>query len=610
VSSTPIADHALLSDCHSAALVTRAGSVDWLCFPRFDSAATFARLLDDGAGHFSLAPVGEFRPTRRYLDKAMVLETTFETPTGTAILTDAMPVGRNERGHELGAEAPGALLRRVVCARGRVDLELEFAPRPEFGVVEPLLSATAGGVAGRGGAEVLMLSSPVALTITESTARGRFTLRSGEAAGFAVQHRTSSETAPQRWSQEEIAERIQDTAEAWRTWSDLHQGYEGPWRELVRHSGRVLQALTYYPTGAIVAAATTSLPESAGGTRNWDYRFTWVRDACLTMEAFWVAACPDEAHKFFSYLAGAALTQVRRGVDLQIMFGIGGEHDLTERELPGLAGWRGSRPVRIGNGAWNQRQLDVYGELFGAVHQLKDQLAELDPATRQFFVGVADTAAARWKERDQGIWEIRGEPRDFLYSKLMCWVALDRAIQLAGLLDARDRVGPWAATRDEIRRAILERGWSDKAQAFTQSFGSDDLDASNLMMPIVGFLPPTDPRLLSTLRATAERLTDDHGLVYRYRARDGLEGEEGTFLLCTFWLAEAWALAGNVERARETFARAAAFANDVGLLSEEVDPETGEMLGNFPQAFSHIGLVNAAWAINQAEERRRDSGPT
>jgi GH15 family glucan-1,4-alpha-glucosidase len=320
VSATAIADYALLSDCHSAALVSRTGSVDWLCFPRFDSAATFARLLDDGAGHFALRPGGEFRSSRRYLDKAMVLETTFETRSGTAVLTDAMPVGRNERGHELGAERPGALLRRIACVRGSVDLEVEFAPRPEFGVVEPLLTATEGGVAGRGGAEVLLLSSPVALTIKDSTALGQFTLRSGEAVGFGLQRRSSSESAPRLWSQEEIAERIQDTAEAWRTWSDLHQGYEGPWRDLVHQSGRVLQALTYYPTGAMVAAATTSLPESAGGARNWDYRFTWVRDACLTMEALWIAACPDEAYKFFNFLAGAALTQVRRGVDLQIMF--------------------------------------------------------------------------------------------------------------------------------------------------------------------------------------------------------------------------------------------------------------------------------------------------
>jgi GH15 family glucan-1,4-alpha-glucosidase len=604
VSSTPIADYALLSDCHSAALVSRGGSVDWLCFPRFDSAATFARLLDDDAGHFSLAPVGGFRATRRYLDEALILETTFETPTGTAILTDAMPVGRNERGHELGAEAPGALLRRVVCARGQVDLELEYAPRPEFGVVEPLLTATEEGVAGRGGAEVLMLSSPIALSVTDSTARGRFSLRSGEAAGFGLQRRSRSEAAPRRWGQDEIARRIEDTAEAWRTWSGLHQSYEGPWRALVRQSGRVLQALTYYPTGAMVAAATTSLPESAGGTRNWDYRFTWVRDASLTLKALWVAACPHEAHKFFSFLAGAALSQVRRGADLQVMFGVGGEHDLTERELPGLAGWRGSRPVRIGNGAWTQRQLDVYGELLEAVDRLRDQLAGLDPATRQFLVEVAESAAAMWKERDQGIWEIRGEPRDFVYSKLMCWVALDRAIDLAGLLDATDRVPRWTATRDEIRRTILERGWSDRAGAFTQAFGSDELDASNLMMPIVGFLPADHPRMLSTLRATAARLTDEHGLVYRYRAHDGLEGEEGTFLLCTFWLAQAWALAGEVERARDTFVRAASFANDVGLLSEEVDPATRELLGNFPQAFSHIGLVNAAWVITEAEERR------
>ena len=604
MSSIPIADYALLSDCHSAALVSRAGSVDWLCFPRFDSAATFARLLDDDAGHFSLAPVGEFRATRRYLDEALILETTFETPTGTAVLTDAMPVGRNERGHELGAKAPGALLRRVVCARGQVDLELEYAPRPEFGVVEPLLTAHEGGVAGRGGAEVLMLSSPIALKVTDSTARGRFSLRSGEAASFGLQRRSSSEAAPRRWGQKEIAERIEDTAEAWRTWSGLHQRYEGPWRALVRQSGRVLQALTYYPTGAMVAAPTTSLPESVGGTRNWDYRFTWVRDASLTLKALWVAACPDEAHKFFSYLAGAALSQVRRGADLQIMFGVGGEHDLTERELPSLAGWRGSRPVRIGNGAWVQRQIDVYGELLEAVHRLRDQLTGLDPVTRQFLIEVAESAATRWKERDQGIWEIRGEPRDSVYSKLMCWVALDRAIDLAGLLRAPDRVSRWTGARDEIRRAILERGWSDRAQAFTQAFGSDDLDASNLMMPIVGFLPGDDPRILSTLRATAARLTDQHGLVYRYRAHDGLEGEEGTFLLCTFWLAQAWALAGEVERASDTFERAAAFANDVGLLSEEVDPATRELLGNFPQAFSHIGLVNAAWVITEAEGRR------
>jgi alpha,alpha-trehalase len=284
------------------------------------------------------------------------------------------------------------------------------------------------------------------------------------------------------------------------------------------------------------------------------------------------------------------------------MFGVGGERDLTERELPHLEGWRGSRPVRVGNGAWSQRQLDVYGELLGAAQRLVDQLGELDPITRQFLAAAADTAAVRWKEKDQGIWEIRGEPRDFLYSKLMCWVALDRAIALAEPLGAKDRVEGWAAAREEIRTAILERGWSDRAGAFTQAFGGDDLDASNLMLAITGFLPGDDPQMKATIDATAERLTDERGLVYRYRAHDGLEGEEGTFLLCTFWLAQAQALAGEVTQARTTFERAVAYVNDVGLLAEEVDVGGAEMIGNYPQAFSHIGLVNAAWAITEAEK--------
>jgi GH15 family glucan-1,4-alpha-glucosidase len=382
----------------------------------------------------------------------------------------------------------------------------------------------------------------------------------------------------------------------------MHQSYDGPWADLVHMSGRVLYALTYYPTGAIVAAPTTSLPEAPGSSRNWDYRYAWVRDASFTLQALWVAACPDEADRFFEYLAQAAASQVRSGCDLQVVFGIGGERDLSERELPHLAGWRGSAPVRVGNGAWSQRQIDVYGELLDAVHRLPDQLDALGPTTRHFFADLADAAATRWTEKDQGIWEIRGEPQHFVYSKLMCWVALDRAIALAERLDAADRVVRWKAVREQIAEAILAQGWSDTAGAFTQAFGSDALDASNLMMVISGFLPATDLRMRATIDAIAERLTDDHGLVYRYRAADGLPGEEGTFLLCTFWLAEALALAGQVGRATETMERAIAFANDVGLLSEEVDAERGELLGNFPQAFSHIGLVNAAWAIARAQE--------
>jgi GH15 family glucan-1,4-alpha-glucosidase len=428
----------------------------------------------------------------------------------------------------------------------------------------------------------------------------------GETVHLAL-HRSTLEEVPARtWSQRELSDVVERTVAAWVSWSELHQAYDGPWADLVHHSGRVLQGLSFQPSGAIVAAATTSLPEGAGGERNWDYRYSWVRDASFTMEALWVAACPDEADDFFAFMTTAAASSIGPGRSLQIMFGVGGEHDLTERELPHLEGWCDSRPVRVGNGAWNQAQIDVYGEVLGAAHRLADQLGALDEQTKAFLVACADTAAERWVEKDQGIWEVRGDPQHFLYSKVMCWVALDRAIALAEVLGASDRVGSWTATRDEIHRTVMEDGWSDDAKAFTQYVGSDELDASNLMMAIVGFLPADDPRMLATVDAIEARLTDDRGLVYRYHTSggvDGLAGEEGTFLLCTFWLAQALALAGQVDRATVVFERAVAFANDVGLLAEEVDPETGALLGNFPQAFSHIGLVNAAWAISEAIRR-------
>jgi GH15 family glucan-1,4-alpha-glucosidase len=604
MSATPIGDHAVISDCCTVALIDRAGSVEWLCWPRLDWPSTFARLLDPAAGHWSIAPVADAAVSRRYLDRTMVLETTFTTSTGIIVMTDALVTGSGERGHELGNRSPGLLARRVSATSGSVELGVDLAPRPEYGLVTPVAVPLPGGIRFRGGPDVLMLSSPVALVFGDGRAFGRFTVEEGQTVCFGLHHRRSDEPAPRVWSQAELNRRLDGTVAAWRSWSRLHQRYQGPWRELVHHSGRVLQALRVTRTGAIAAAATTSLPESVGGARNWDYRFAWVRDASFTLDALWVAACPDEAGAFFNYMATSASAQLQRGGELQIMFGVGGEHDLTERELPHLAGWRDSRPVRVGNGAWNQRQLDVYGELLNAAARLPDAVDRTDDETKRFFIDLADAAAARWTEKDQGIWEVRGEPQHFLYSKLMCWVAVDRAIALADMLDAADRVDEWKEVRERVADAIMTRGWSDTAQAFAQAFDSDALDASVLMMPIVGFIDPRDPRMRATLDAVEARLTDSHGLVYRYLAPDGLEGDEGTFLLCTFWLAHARALAGEVEKATAVFERAAAYVNDVGLLAEEVDAATGELLGNFPQAFSHIGLVNAAWAISQAEESR------
>jgi alpha,alpha-trehalase len=466
-------------------------------------------------------------------------------------------VGRNERGHDLGARSPSVLLRRLACSSGEIEAEVIYAPRPEYGLVHPILEPVPGGLAAWGGADRLLLSTSVSFDVDGSMAVARVRLAAGQAAAFGHSHGRMGDPPRTPWTAAEIISRLEDTVAGWRSWSAIHQNYAGPWRELVHHSGRVLQALTFAPTGAIVAAPTTSLPETVGGERNWDYRYTWVRDASLTMEALWVAACPDEANKFFAFLAGAAASSLHGAMD----------------------------------------------ELLGAAQRLVDQLGEMDPVTRRFLAAAADAAAVRWQDKDQGIWELRGEARDFLYSKLMCWVALDRAIALVRLLDAEERLPAWAAARNEIRAAILERGWNERAAAFTQAFGSENLDASSLMLAITGFLPADDPRMKATIDATAQRLTDARGLVYRYLGQDGLCGEEGAFLLCTFWLAHAQALAGDVGAATATFERAVAAINDVGLLAEEVDPRSGEMIGNFPQAFSHIGLINAAWAISRARQR-------
>jgi len=604
VTHHPIAEYALLSDCHSAALVHRSGSVDWLCFPRYDAASCFGALLGDGAGHWSIRVAGATDVRRRYLDGTLVLTTEFTTATGRLTLTDALALGPNERGHELGCRSPHALLRRAECTTGTVELEMEYAPRPDYGQVAPTLREVSGGVSGAGDSRIPLLASSLSHALSDGTARARVTLRAGESRAFALQYQPEK-PAELCWSAEDIAERLRETIAAWRSWSALHQRYDGPWRELVLTSGRVLQGLTYQRTGAIVAAPTTSLPETVGGMRNWDYRYTWIRDASLTLEALWVAACPDEAMQFFDFLAKAGFRQLRDEGQLQVMFGVEGERDLTERELPHLSGWRGSRPVRIGNGAWQQRQLDVYGELLSAAQRLRAAIGAFTPDTAGFLTAVADAALRGWREPDQGIWEIRDAPRHFLHSKLMCWVALDRAVELADVIGADGAsVARWRDGREAIRRAILEQGWNERAAAFTQTFGGEALDASTLLMPIVGFLPGNDPRVRATVDAIAARLTDRHGLVYRYLAPDGLAGQEGTFLLCTFWLAHALALGGDVARAREVFDRAAAFVNDVGLLAEEVDATTGELLGNFPQAFSHVGLVNAAWAIAQAEVGR------
>ena len=605
--SQPVANYGLLADCNSAALVTRDGSIDWLCLPRYDSDALFARLLDPEAGHWSIRPAAPYAAERRYLPGTLVIETTFTTDSGQVKLTDAMAFADGQRGHELGFDAPHELLRSVEGVTGRVELELELAPRPQYGLVKPLIRLEDGG-ARTFGAGRISVRSAAPLEVIDSTMHATFSVTEGERAGFSVRWASAEDRdAPDPTASEAVAARIADTAEGWRSWEAEHDIYDGPHRDLVRMSSRVLKGLSYRPTGAIVAAPTTSLPETVGGERNWDYRFSWIRDSSLTIEALYIGTCSDEAEEFVSFMTSAAGGRAGEG-SLQIMYGIGGEHDLSERELPHLRGWRDSRPVRVGNGAWDQVQLDVYGELLNSLWLYREKLGDLHPEIQAFVADLADTAARRWRETDSGMWEMRGEPRHHLSSKVLCWTALDRAVKLAPQLGDYAKTEEWEAAREEIRAAVLERGWSEAKQAFAQSFDSDELDAAQLLMPILGFLPATDERMRSTIEAIARELTED-GLVLRYRNdeglnADGLTGEEGTFVICSFWLVSCLAKAGELERAEALFDQLAGYANDLGLLAEEIDTANGEQLGNFPQAFSHIGLITAAWEIDKSREAR------
>ncbi len=588
---TSIADYALLGDCQGAALVAGDGSVDWWCPARFDAPGVFARLLDPGAGHWIIRPRGDWTATRRYVEGSMVLQTDFTTAEGVVRLTDALALGAGERGHRIGTASPHLLVRQVEVLQGKVEIDVELAPRPEYGLVTPQVTVTPRGVEFSGGAERLTLTGDRPLTIEQGTVTARFGMGEGDSAVFTLHHRRAVDPlhAPL-----DGRAALADTVAGWQSWTGQHQGYQGPYREQVMRSGLVLQALTYRPTGAVIAAATTSLPEKVGGSANWDYRFGWLRDGSFTLKALWVAACPDEGQRFFDWMA-TSTGSVGDG-RVPVMFGAGGERDLTEHQLDHLAGFAGSRPVRVGNDAWTQKQLDVLGEVLECAWVLRDQLGELSPSTATFLRSLADRAAATWQEPDAGIWEGREGERDYLTSKVMCWVALDRALQLGDRLGPEADVARWKQAREEVRAAILERGWNESVQAFTGAFDSEHLDAGVLLLPIVGFLPGDDERVVATLDAI-ERHLSDGTLVQRWTG----SGDEGAFIICSYWLAAGRAMAGQVERAKEIFETVTGYANDVGLLSEEIDLRDKALIGNFPQALSHIGLINAAWAIAQAE---------
>jgi GH15 family glucan-1,4-alpha-glucosidase len=587
-----ISDYGLLGDCQGAALVSREGSIDWWCPSRFDAPSVFGRLLDPEAGFWSVRPAGVVVSNRRYRAGTLVLETEFTCDDGVLRLTDALSLGPGERGHRIGFASPHVLIRKLEALGGWIDVEVEFAPRLEYGLIIPRLTATDAGIEVVGGADRLLLSGNRRLEVDGARVFGSFRMNAGDEATLALHHRSAIDEDGKR---DDGATLLDDTVAAWQSWAELHRSYEGPYRAKVERSAIVLQALTYQPTGAVVAAPTTSLPEEPGGSSNWDYRFGWVRDGSWTLKALWVAACPDEGQRFFEWIASSAGNT--QDSHLQIMFGVAGEHDLTEHVLPHLAGYADSQPVRVGNAAWDQEQLDVLGEVFESAWVLRDQLGDLLPALSAFLMSVADRTVNTWKQPDSGIWEGREGRRHYVTSKLMCWVALDRAVKLAPRIGAEAHVARWERARDDIRAAILDRGWNEQKKAFVGAFESDHLDAGLLLMPLVGFLPAVDQRVLSTVDAIERELGRG---VFLQRWTDA--GDEGAFIMCSYWLAAARAQAGQLQRAREIFETVTGYANDLDLLAEEIDMEDLQLIGNFPQALSHVGLINAAWAIAQATE--------
>jgi GH15 family glucan-1,4-alpha-glucosidase len=654
----PIADYGLIGAMHTCALVSSGGSIDWCCLPSFDSPAPFSRILDwSNGGYFQVAPLDVQSTSRRYLPGTNVLETTFNTSTGVATLTDFMPVhppshsrifvGSTEggRGGSRGGEStrmhhprggsvsptfatsdedvPEAfeiqfeekVVRILECVSGSVQFMLDCCPRFGYGTILPRLAmdeSNANLGLAHGGANALLVYCSAPLQMVDQCFRSEGRLKAGERvyAGVASLSHFSPDFAVdgRRLDTRHIDALLERTVRFWQDWSSECQ-CEGEYRDAVLRSALALKALTYEPTGAIVAAPPTSLPETLGGVRNWDYRFTWIRDATFSLKAFFDLGLTKEADGFKNWLEWSTAYPE----DLQLMYGVRGERWLTEQELP-LEGYLWSRPVRVGNGAATQFQLDIYGELMDSAYLYRQRSGEqVEPEYWNLLHDVVEFAVNNWRRPDAGIWETRGGERHFVFSKVMCWVALDRGIKLAeDILEHRSDsalrkdVDRWKAVRDEIRQDVLSAGYDPHLGAFVQSYGSRTLDAATLMLPLVGFIEATDPRMRSTIEAIERDLTSPAGLVYRYKGfDDGLSGGEGTFTICSFWLVENLIALGEISRARSLFEKLRGYANDLGLFSEEIDTETGEMLGNFPQAFSHLAFIQSAVLLNQAEKEAR-----
>jgi GH15 family glucan-1,4-alpha-glucosidase len=614
----PIADYAFLSDCEVCALVAPSGNVEWMCVPRFDGPSIFGAMLDRDAGSFRLAPVDTSVPAgQRYLPGTMVLETTWGTRTGWVIVRDVLLVGPwhhdDERSHThrrspTDNDADHVLLRTLRCVNGRVEMHMECEPRVDYGrkgVTWEYGGPGYGKAVGtaEGEALALTLTTDLRIGFEGGRARARTTLRDGDTAFIALSW--SDHGGPETY--DDAYHRLVFTADYWHEWLSHGEFPDHPWRTYLQRSALTLKGLTYAPTGAMIAAATTSLPETPGGERNWDYRYAWIRDSTFMLWGLYTLGFDEEANDFFYFIRDVAS---KTDDELQIMYGIGGEETLTEEMLLHLDGYEHAQPVRVGNGAYAQKQHDVWGALLDSIYlhtKSRDGLAE---STWEILVKQVDHAIAAWREPDRGIWEVRGEPQHFTSSKVMCWVACDRGARLARLREDHERSEHWQLEADLIHADICEHGIDDRG-VFCQHYDTAALDASCLLIPLVRFLPPDDERVVATVNAIADELTIN-GLVQRYKIEetdDGLAGEEGTFAICSFWLVSALAEIGQHDRARSLCEKMLGFASSLNLYAEEIDARSGRHLGNFPQAFTHLALINAVMHVIRADHDLASSQP-
>ncbi len=592
--STPIEDYAVIGDTETAALVARDGSIDWLCLPRFDSGACLAALLgDEGNGRWRIAPAGGAKQVRRkYRPGTLVLETEMEAEGGTVRLIDLMPI----RGRDGGSNAD--VVRIVEGVSGRVEMRMDLTIRFDYGHLVPWVTHSGGRLRAVGGPDAVTLGTPVEYHGEDLSTVSDFAVSKGDRVPFVLTWHPSHRQPPADIDPE-VA--LEDTEKWWRAWTDANS-YEGEWKEAVDRSLVTLKALTYAPTGGIVAAPTTSLPERIGGRRNWDYRFVWLRDATFTLQTLMMAGHRREALAWRDWLLRAVGGDPE---DLQVMYGVAGERRLPELELGWLSGYEGSQPVRTGNAAHQQIQIDVYGELMDAIYTARRMGMDHHETIWDLQQLLLENLEGKWARPDHGLWEIRGEPREFTHSRLMTWVAFDRAVKCVEQWDFEGPVDHWRELRQEVRGEIEERGFDAERNTFTQFYGSRALDASLLLIPQVGFLEASDERVLGTIEAIERELSIDDNLIRRYDTEetdDGLPGGEGAFILCSFWMVDALALAGRLDEARKRFEYLLGLRNDLGLFSEEYDPAAGRMLGNFPQAFSHLGLIDSAYNLS-AEDR-------